>query len=151
MADLRRGRVKWTKGALARILNRNTVQFGMEDWVPFLSTELGSNWTVETTAAYFKDPFGIVHLKGRMDATAAPASGETIATLPDGYRPEQTLRFAVASNNNVGAASAQSLAGITIDTAGVIAFLDLTSGEPYAVTTDVWFDGVTFRAPVETI
>lgn len=49
-----------------------------------------SNWTNadppdEQTAAFYKDPFGVVHLKGIVTATSG--AGAVIFTLPIGYRP----------------------------------------------------------------
>ncbi len=40
-----------------------------------------------STAAFFKDHEGVVHLKGTVNGTA----GTVIFTLPSGYRPTQTL------------------------------------------------------------
>ncbi len=46
-----------------------------------------ANWdgTIANTAGFFRDPFGIVHLRGRMDSGGNPC--ETVFTLPAGYRP----------------------------------------------------------------
>jgi hypothetical protein len=44
----------------------------------------------ETTAAFYKDPFGIVHLKG---IVTGGATGTTIFTLPSDYRPTKSGCF----------------------------------------------------------
>lgn len=54
-----------------------------------------ANWTNEnptslSTAAFFKDPFGVVHLKG--SAVRSGGAG-IITTLPAGYRPPKTACF----------------------------------------------------------
>jgi hypothetical protein len=46
----------------------------------------------ETTAAFFKDLSGVVHLKGIVTSTTAPPS--IIFTLPSGYRPTRTACMA---------------------------------------------------------
>lgn len=49
----------------------------------------------EATAAFYKDPWGLVHIKGRI------ASGTlgTAFTLPAGYRPALVLDFSSVANN----------------------------------------------------
>ena len=48
---------------------------------------------------YFKDPFGIIHLRG----TIASGTINTAAfTLPAGYRPANTERIGVNSNDAMG-------------------------------------------------
>lgn len=46
-------------------------------------------------AGYFKDKFGIVHLKGLV----CSGSSAVIMTLPEGYRPAGQLLFTVVSGN----------------------------------------------------
>jgi hypothetical protein len=63
----------------------------------------GPGWS---TAAYTKDPSGIVHLKGLVtcvpnDFTGCAAIDE-IFTLPAGYRPAENSVFATLSNNMIG-------------------------------------------------
>ena len=51
-----------------------------------------------STAAYLRDPFGIVHLKGTIKCAAATGEvlpGVRIFSLPPGYAPEKTENFAV--------------------------------------------------------
>jgi hypothetical protein len=66
-------------------------------------SELQSGWTSYgagfTSAAYFKDPFGIVHLEGlvRVIGGAVLTKPSPIFVLPPGYRPAKTGMFAVAT------------------------------------------------------
>jgi hypothetical protein len=48
-----------------------------------------------STAGFFKDPLGFVHLKGTLNAGP---SGLTAFTLPEGYRPAEELILPVASS-----------------------------------------------------
>jgi hypothetical protein len=45
----------------------------------------------EQTAAFYKDPFGVVHMKGIVVATSG--AGAVIFTLPTGYRPPKSDVF----------------------------------------------------------
>jgi hypothetical protein len=102
-----------------------------------------------STAAYAKDAFGFVHLKGVVKCP--PASGTSfgsrpcekadptnvIFVLPIGYRPAETSVFSTVSNNAFGR--------ITVDASGkVIAEV----GDVYTLDNDGWIalDGITFRA-----
>jgi hypothetical protein len=60
-------------------------------WVNF-----GSGWA---DAAYWKDPFGMVHLRGLIKSGTVTASA---FTLPPGYRPEVNQVFGVVSNGAAG-------------------------------------------------
>lgn len=55
------------------------------------------------TAAFYKDPWGVVHLKGTVKSGT---NGTTIFTLPCGYGPDKDQNFAVvsygANTSNVG-------------------------------------------------
>jgi hypothetical protein len=63
----------------------------LNSWVNFG----GSN----AVAAYTKDPFGFVHLKGLV---ASGTIGQNIFILPAGYIPSEDLNFAVISNGAIG-------------------------------------------------
>lgn len=79
------------------------------------------------TAGFYKDPFGVVHLKGVVYNGAA---GTTIFTLPVGYRPSKTV---------IG----------TVSQSGVAAELFVGSNGSVSLITSssaaAWIDGVTFR------
>lgn len=55
----------------------------------------------DSTAAYYRDPFGVVHLKGIV-ASTPPVAGGVIAIfgLPLGYRPEKTSVFEAAAETS---------------------------------------------------
>jgi hypothetical protein len=53
-----------------------------------------------STAAFYKDPLGVVHLKGLI---THDAGGGTVAfTLPPGYRPSQSLTMPAATGEEFG-------------------------------------------------
>src|SRR5512132_4225425 len=51
-----------------------------------------------STTAFFKDTDGVVHLKGTLSAT----NGTVAFTLPEGYRPTQTLDNGVIASGAIG-------------------------------------------------
>lgn len=107
--------------------NNDLIYTPIEDWQ--LAT-LATGWTNVgssfATAAYYKDPFGIVHLRGLVNG----GSG-TIFTLPTGYRPTgfRLIFPAVASN---------AIARIDIALNGAVTFVAGTA-------TSISLDGITFR------
>lgn len=84
------------------------------------------NWE---TAAYFKDSFGIVHLKGLIKNGTLNASA---FTLPAGYRPAKSEMFRTISNGS-------GVDRIDISLAGAVDML--VSANVY-----VTLSGITFRA-----
>jgi hypothetical protein len=60
-------------------------------WVNF-----GSNWA---DAAFWRDPFGIVHLRGLIKSGTV---GSAAFTLPPGFRPAVSETFGTISNGAVG-------------------------------------------------
>lgn len=57
-------------------------------WTPFPFAASCSNLgTIYQTCGYWKDPFGLVHLRGMLQFAGVPAAGQLIGTLPVGYRP----------------------------------------------------------------
>ncbi len=54
---------------------------------------------------YWKDQFGVVHLRGLVTKTSGlPGASDTIATLPAGHRPAKQLIFVAASGEAFTAA-----------------------------------------------
>lgn len=64
-----------------------------EAWLTVGGTGVGygANWqnfgTGHQVVGYFKDPFGLVHIRGLAQSTVVRAAGVTIFTLPTGFRP----------------------------------------------------------------
>jgi hypothetical protein len=82
-----------------------------------------------STAAYFKDLEGIVHLRGSVTAGIS----QTIFTLPAGYRPSGVEGFAVLANGG-----SPPVGSIAILPSGTV---NINSGlQPFAL------DGISFRA-----
>ena len=83
-----------------------------EDWV---APTLLNSWVNDggyVLAGYFKDSFGLVHLKGVIKNGTISA---TIFTLPVGYRPSNTVLFMTLSNNAVGRISIASSGVVVLD------------------------------------
>lgn len=80
------------------------------------------------TGGYFKDNFGVVHLKGLIKSGTV---GATAFTLPTGYRPSTTKIFATSSNNVFGQ--------VWIYSTGVV--------EPRSPSSNTWvsLEGISFR------
>jgi hypothetical protein len=64
-----------------------------------------------------KGTTGWCHCEGALSKTLQPTKGETVGTLPAGYRPKKRLRFP-----SVGTSSANSEPYLEVDTAGVITY-----------------------------
>lgn len=79
-------------------------------------------------AGYYKDPFGIVHLRGVVKSGVV---GTDIFTLPIGYRPANTELLACVSNGALGIVEPSAAGGVNA-TAGNNTYFSL--------------DGLTFRA-----
>lgn len=79
-------------------------------------------------AGYWKDSFGVVHLRGGIQSGTINTAA---FTLPIGYRPNNTEVFAVTSNGAFGSVSVSS-AGAVTPTVGS--------------NVSVYLDGLTFRA-----
>lgn len=81
------------------------------------------------SASYYKDPFGIVHVKGTVKSGTLNA---TIFTLPPGYRPQEDEIFSAVQNG--------LFVPIVVHPDGTVV--------PFANTTNVYvtISGITFRA-----
>lgn len=86
-----------------------------------------------TTAGYWKDAFGVVHLEGlvKSGTVGTTFSTSAIFTLPLGYRPGAIYIFPAASNDAFGE--------IRVDTSGHV------SAFPPSSSSWVDLDGITFR------
>jgi hypothetical protein len=85
----------------------------------------GAPWN---PAGYYKDPFGIVHLRGMLKSGAVPSN---FFVLPTGYRPTNQEIFSAPSNGAFGIC--------VIDSAGNV-------GANAGNTAYFSIDGLTFRA-----
>ncbi len=87
---------------------------------------------VNETTAYWRDPFGVVHLRGF--AIRCLTAETTIFTLPKGFRPGKRQRFlAIVENPSPG------IDEVTVGPTGVVAAPEVTSNN------SVELDGITFR------
>jgi hypothetical protein len=111
-------------------LQANSISIPQENWIPPPLLNSWANYAnTFNTAGYFKDSFGIVHLKGLV--RSGPAN-QPIFTLPNGYRPAQRELHAVSTNPN-------TIGRIDI----------LTNGDVIMISgNNEWIslDGITFRA-----
>ena len=94
-----------------------------------------SSDTSDTTAAYYKDPFGVIHLKGTVDDGSA--TSDNVFTLPSGDRPAATAHFLAVT---MRVSYLDDFASVRIDSAGVVAITRAGGG-----ATDYALDGITFR------
>lgn len=85
----------------------------LNSWVNFGSTY--------ANAGYYKDPFGVVHLRGLVKNGTA-AAGTAIFALPVGYRPIADLLFDVDSNGAHGSAAVRSGGNITFEVGSNVYF-----------------------------
>ena len=100
---------------------------------PTLSTNWSNFGGAYQTAGYWKDnATGMVHLTGMIKKSVAGVVGETIFTLPTGYRPAASELFGIDSNNAHGR--------IDVTAAGLVQFQIGTA------TAWISLSGISFRA-----
>lgn len=91
----------------------------------------------DATAAFYRDPQGVVHLKGSIKCPgAAPTGGYFIFRLPAGYLPSALKWFNVSANNGSATVVATNY--------GSYGYLTYVSGTPGA-NGRVSLDGITWR------
>lgn len=100
--------IRWQR---LRLAPGGSVTIAVQDWQSLSTT---AAWTAGVApVSYFKDPFGVVHLRG---SGTASGSG-TLFTLPVGCRPEYVELFGnvqVSPSGSVSAVTgAVSLSGIS--------------------------------------
>jgi hypothetical protein len=64
----------------------------------FQNSWVNESPSTETTAAFYKDPFGVIHLKGLI----ASGTNNTIFTLPAGYRPSKAFVCLIFRTSGTG-------------------------------------------------
>ena len=121
----------WPAGGPGGTLNAYGCCGNMSSWV---------NHSPSDKAAYYKDPYGVVHLKGRVRWNLEGPSSDNrwwsyrIMNLPQGYRPSGDRIFAVVSNNQPAAITVEASGGV-----GPTA--QLGDGKQW-----ISLDGISFRA-----
>lgn len=93
----------------------------------------GVGWGTSQTIAYWKDPFGVVHLKGAASFTSGT---NPVFTLPAGFRPSLQKLFAAA-----GLGAATTPVAVVVNADGTV-FINNTS----AAAASGFLEGVTFLA-----
>lgn len=93
----------------------------------------GVGWGTSQTIAYWKDPFGVVHLKG---AASFTSGANPVFTLPAGFRPSLQKLFAAA-----GLGAATTPVAVVVNADGTV-FINNTS----AAAASGFLEGVTFLA-----
>ena len=100
-----------------------------------------------TTAAFYKDPWGVVHLKGVVSggtvANSPVVASGTIFWLPCGYAPDQAETHAVLSNNQTGRVSVKWATTIGCSNGQK---RGMVTADPPSNNAWVSLDGITFRA-----
>lgn len=97
-----------------------------------------------STPEYFKDPYGVVHLKGRIqgpggNSTGTMESPSIVSVLPPGYRPRNQEAFMVlCPDRNTGK---DSIGRIDIAPSG-----KLEQNYPEYYDSWITLDGITYRA-----
>jgi len=114
----------------------------VENWREIDATDepaFENNWANYTTsssfntAAFYKDPFGLVHLKGLVEDTVGTGVGATIFTLPVDYRTTKSLIFAAIATGN-------TVARIDVNSSGTVSLVGGDGSDFLSL------DGISFRA-----
>lgn len=111
-------------------LTNKTITAEAEIAVSFINSwgNFGSGFS---TVTYYKDPFGVVHIKG---TGAGGLVGSAIFQLPLQYRPSEQLSFITLSNGGAG----EIISKVVVDTNGNVSAA--TGGNTY-----FFLNGITFR------
>jgi hypothetical protein len=150
-ADVNEGTLSLPAGAFREVGAAGQPAFNSSGFCAWKNFEPSAH----STAAFVRDRFGFVHLKGLVDAddgtspgcaflnNTSPTEDELIFNLPAGYRPAKRSAFATITN---GAFGRVTVDGASFDPglgAGAV-FVDTPTTEANA---KVWIslDGITFR------
>lgn len=109
----------------------------------------------QNPAGYFRDPAGIVHLRGVVvahDGTGAACGVEggldpIILTLPPGYQPDNEWAIATIANDKPGRVNIKPLHDIGLGTGQQFSTVEVEPGFPAFTDAKIWvsLDGITFR------
>ena len=106
----------------------------------FINGWANNSDTGDTTAAFYKDPFEIVHLKGTVGDTTVTGGAPAAFVLPLGYRPTKTACFTtIGVESGSGEITATY---VCVESDGTVIFGAL----PKTPEHDYPLDGITFRA-----
>lgn len=132
--------VRWLS-IRSRRFRGDAFDVALEEWrtvgatgetVTFAGLWANTNAATNNSAGFWRDPWGIVHLKGVVDTGVA---NSTIFTLPVGYRPERNEVFVVWN-------SALVAGRVTVTSAGVVTESNSTRANAAQFLS---LDGITFR------
>lgn len=92
------------------------VTFQLQDWQ---DATLENSWANVGSpyydAGYYKDPFGIVRLRGRV---YSGSSGTVALTLPTGFRPNATIKLPAEDSGSVTSVTINSSGQVILTTSG---------------------------------
>jgi len=97
-----------------------------------------------STAAFFRDALGVVHLKGMIAGLLNCIPQELVFSLPAGYRPVQDLTFP-AWGPTYGGSGNKEFTRIHVDAHGEVRVRGSSVGGPVPESQDS-LDGIAFRA-----
>ena len=153
--------ITWKDGITGKVADadkldgKDSTEFApnaVEAWRTVGTSEFENGWSNfagqnVTTAAFYKDPWGVVHLKGVVSGGTvanSPAIGSgTIFFLPCGYAPDQAETHAVLSNNQTGRVSVKWATTIGCSNGQK---RGMVTADPPSNNAWVSLDGITFRA-----
>lgn len=136
---------------------------GSTTGTPLKQAVFSNTWATPSASAtnsnaqYYKDPFGRVHFKGAVKrGTSVPqlTTGEVILTMPVGYRPNHSVRFAAIDNVDADAVALplKMTAGGDLSfvgdnsNAGFPSFYFVSGGTGYTSDLYLSLDGISYRA-----
>jgi hypothetical protein len=90
----------------------------------------------DATAAFYRDPLGVVHLKGSIKCSGVPGGSYFILKLPPGYFPEKLQWFSASADNGPATVAAENY--------GSYAYLIYVNGNPGA-DGRISLDGISWR------
>lgn len=110
--------------------------------VPTLINSWVDYGTPYSTVGYWKDSFGIVHLKGAIKNGIS--SNSIVFTLPTGYRPNNSIGFAILGYGETIGGDGTSTCSVVISSEGNVTIGDLNN----SYSTIICLDNISFRVGV---
>jgi len=115
---------------------------GLPDALPFCNTVSPPNsWAdqspdVNNSVGYYRDSLGRVYLQGPAKKCGTPASGNTIFTLPLGFRPKRANHFGTVDTDAPGE--------VVVDNSGHV-IAGPVPGPAFSTNHWISLDGISFR------